>query len=185
MRVMRDGVLAAIAGFIASLVMDVATTAFQASQSAADRARERAVSPGLAYEVAAVKAGGAIGIDLSDRARRIAGSAFHFALGIGWAPLYPLLRRWLRLSAIAAGLGTGLSLFVIVDEGLNPVIGSSAPPRAYPLSTHMRGFVGHLVYGAVLALAVELAWRLIGDAPKGSDGLDRARGVLGKIGPHG
>lgn len=165
MRMMRDGALAAMAGFIASLVMDRATTAFQAQQSPDDRARERAVSPGLAYEVAAEKASGAAGLELSDRARKRAGSAFHFGLGLGWAPLYPVLRRWLGLSATAAGLATGLSLFAIVDEGLNPVIGSSAPPQAYPLSTHMRGLLGHLVYGAVLALAVELAWRLVGDEP--------------------
>lgn len=165
MRLTRDGLLAAIAGFMASVVMDAATTTVQRAQSPADRVRERAVSPGLAYEVAAEKAAGAIGLELSDRARHMTGLAFHFGLGIGWAPLYPLLRRGLGLSALAAGLATGLSLFAIVDEGLNTIIGSSAPPQAYPVSTHVRGLVGHLVYGAALALVVELGWRLIDDEP--------------------
>jgi len=59
----------------------------------------------------------------------------------------------------------GLALFAIVDEGLNPIIGSSAPPQAYPLSTHVRGFAGHLAYGLTLAASVEVASMLLPPAP--------------------
>lgn len=80
-----------------------------------------------------------------------------------------------------AALATGLSLFVIVDEGLNPIIGSSAPPQAYPLSTHLRGLVGHLVYGAVAALVVELAWMVADDESRnGQERVARARRVLSR-----
>ncbi len=30
---------------------------------------------------------------------------------------------------------------------MTPALGFSAPNRAYPLSTHLRGFVAHLVFG--------------------------------------
>lgn len=163
MSLIRDAALAAAGGLGASLVMDRATTLFQAMQPEADRQREQAVSPGVAYEVAAEKAAGAAGIDLREGERRALGSAFHFGLGIGWAPLYPLLRRRLQLPPSLAALGTGLLLFAIVDEGLNTIIGSSAPPQAYPLTTHLRGLAGHLVYGAVVALLVELAWVVLGE----------------------
>lgn len=50
------------------------------------------------------------------------------------------------MPAPQAGILAGLALSAIVDEGLNPIIGSSAPPQAYPLSTHVRGLAGHLAY---------------------------------------
>jgi hypothetical protein len=46
-----------------------------------------------------------------------------------------------------AGLVTGASLSLLINEGLTPLLGFSAPNRAYPLVTHLRGFVAHLVYG--------------------------------------
>lgn len=70
-----------------------------------------------------------------------------------------------RRIAARRGPRYGVSLYAIVDEGLNPVIGSSAP-QAYPLSTHLRGLVGHLVYGAVVALTVEVGFRLLDDEPR-------------------
>jgi uncharacterized membrane protein YagU involved in acid resistance len=66
------------------------------------------------------------------------------------------------MPALPAGIATGLTLFVIVDEGLNPIIGSSAPPQAYPVVSHVRGFVGHLAYGLALAATVEALWLLLG-----------------------
>jgi hypothetical protein len=43
-----------------------------------------------------------------------------------------------------------------VDEGLTPALGLSAPNLDYPLSTHLRGFLGHLAYGAAVAATAEL-----------------------------
>jgi hypothetical protein len=49
-----------------------------------------------------------------------------------------------------------MTLFIVVDEGLTPALGLSAPDRAYPLSTHLRGFLGHLAYGAAVAATAEV-----------------------------
>jgi uncharacterized membrane protein YagU involved in acid resistance len=79
-----------------------------------------------------------------------------YTLGIGGGLLYVLLRRFLRMSPVMAGLLSGMALFVVVDEGLTPALGLSAPNLDYPLSTHLRGFLGHLAYGAAVAATAEL-----------------------------
>ena len=49
---------------------------------------------------------------------------------------------------------------LIVDEMLTPLLGFSAADRAYPVSTHVRGFLAHLAYGAVTAAVIEGWWAL-------------------------
>ena len=58
------------------------------------------------------------------------------------------------------------SLSLVVDEGLTPALGLSASNRAYPLATHLRGFLAHLVWGAAAALAAEATYRLTGTTPR-------------------
>ena len=70
--------------------------------------------------------------------------------------LYVLLRRGVRMNPLLAGLLSGMALFVVVDEGLTPTLGLSAPNLEYPLSTHLRGLIGHLAYGAGVAVTAEL-----------------------------
>ena len=86
--------------------------------------------------------------------------AFHYGLGVGWGPVYTLLRPFTGMNPVLAGLLAGTSLWAIVDEGLTPALGWSAPNRAYPVSTHVRAFVGHLVYGLVAAAGAELLYWL-------------------------
>lgn len=54
---------------------------------------------------------------------------------------------------------------LIVDEGMTPALGFSAPNRAYPLSTHLRGFVAHLAFGVGVAAIPEAGWRLTQRGP--------------------
>ncbi|HEX3630124.1 MAG TPA: DUF1440 domain-containing protein, partial [Candidatus Dormibacteraeota bacterium] len=63
--------------------------------------------------------------------------------------------RVLRVSPPLAALISGMALFVVVDEGLTPTLGLSAPNMEYPLSTHLRGFLGHLAYGAAVGVTAE------------------------------
>jgi hypothetical protein len=44
-------------------------------------------------------------------------------------------------------------------------LGFSAPNRAYPMVTHVRGFVAHLAYGAAVAAVIEAGWCLRGRRP--------------------
>ena len=47
------------------------------------------------------------------------------------------------------------------NEALCPALGLSAPNRCYPASSHVRGFVTHLVYGLALAASAEALYRVI------------------------
>jgi uncharacterized membrane protein YagU involved in acid resistance len=84
---------------------------------------------------------------------------------MAWGPVYGLLRRHGGLRPLGAGLVTGATLSLIVDEGLTPAVGFSAPNRAYPAATHVRGFLAHLVWGVVAALATEAVWRVTRTEP--------------------
>jgi uncharacterized membrane protein YagU involved in acid resistance len=84
---------------------------------------------------------------------------------MAWGPLYCLLRRHGGMRPLGAGLVAGTALSLVVDEGLTPALGLSAPNRAYPAATHVRGFLAHLVWGAAAALAAEAAYRVTGTAP--------------------
>ena len=50
-----------------------------------------------------------------------------------------------------------------------PALGLSAPNRDYPVATHVRGFLAHLVWGAAAALAAEAIYHLTGTAPDRAD----------------
>jgi hypothetical protein len=54
---------------------------------------------------------------------------------------------------------------LIADEGMTPLLGFSAPNKAYPLVTHLRGFVAHLVWGLAVGSTSELAWAVRGRRP--------------------
>lgn len=107
-----------------------------------------------------------LGLHLSDAALDKASLVFHYGLAVTWAPLYPILRRATSLGPVPAGLLTGASMSLLVDEGLTPLLGFSAPNRAYPLATHARGVAVHLVFGMAVAAVTETAWALLRRAPQ-------------------
>lgn len=147
--------MGAAAGYVALGVMDLVTSRLYALAPVADKEREKAVSPGVAYTVAARKTAALVGSSLTESEATLVGSIYHYLMGLGWAPVYILLRRAIRLPAPPAGLITGLGLWAVFDEGLVPALGFSAPNRAYPPSTHLRGFLGHLSYGLTIMTVVE------------------------------
>jgi uncharacterized membrane protein YagU involved in acid resistance len=81
---------------------------------------------------------------------------------VGWVPVYMVLRRRFDMSPFGAGTAAGLSMAVLVDEIGNPLLGFTLVPQKYPLVTHLRGIVGHLVYGLAVAGFVEAGWKLLG-----------------------
>lgn len=108
-------------------------------KSQADRDREDAVRPGPPYRIAAEKTASLLGLDLSGTALDRAALGFHSGLAVSWAPTYALLRRRARLGPVAAGLASGAAMSAIVDEGLTPALGSSAPNSAAPPSRPRTG----------------------------------------------
>jgi len=59
------------------------------------------------------------------------------------------------MTPLGAAVVTGASMSLLVDEALTPAMGFSAPSLDYPASTHVRGFVAHLAFGAIVAAIVE------------------------------
>ncbi len=151
----HDAVATVVAGLGAAWVMNQTTTAFRAHQSEESRRREEEASGEVAYAALVRRAAALVGQDVDpDRAERL-GVSFHYAMGIALVPGYVLLRRGLGLAPLGAGLTLGLSVSLLVDEVANPLVGSAAPPRAYPLVTHLRGLAGHVAYGVAVPVLFE------------------------------
>jgi len=73
-----------------------------------------------------------------------------------------LLRRRAHLGGPLSALLTGAAMSAVADETLTPLLGFSAPNRAYPLATHARGVAAHLVFGAAVGAVSEVLWALTG-----------------------
>ena len=144
-----------IGGYVGTRVMNPVTTKLQELAPEADKEREKAVSPGSPYKIGVQKAADLAGVKLDEKQVEQAASALPYTVGIGGGLLYVILRRGLRMNPLLAALVSAMALFVVVDEGLTPSLGLSAPNLEYPLSTHLRGFLGHLAYGAGVAVTAE------------------------------
>lgn len=79
----------------------------------------------------------------------------HYGLGAAWGPLYCWLRRHGDMPPALAGVVSGTALSLIVDETLNPLLGITPPPGAYPESAHLRGFLTHVAWGLVCGATAE------------------------------
>jgi hypothetical protein len=158
-QLVTDAVIFAAAGYGAARVMGQATTFLYEQQTDEAKQQEEDASYGVAYDVAAKKTAALVGKELTQEQ---AGMAIHYALALGWVPLYMVARRRYGMTPFGAGTASGLSMALLVDEIGNPLLGFTPPPQEYPLVTHLRGIAGHLVYGLAMAVLVEVGWKLTG-----------------------
>jgi uncharacterized membrane protein YagU involved in acid resistance len=126
---------------------------------------EERLRPEPTSRIAARKVTERLGYRLDERQLGLATMVVHYGLGLAWGTVYSLLRRHGRMGPLAAGFTTGTAMSLIMDEVLVPSLGLCPPNRAFPMATHMRGFLNHLAYGAVAALTAETAYRLTGTTP--------------------
>jgi hypothetical protein len=140
----------ALAGYVASRAMDVATTAFYRRQSETSRRREQQLAPGGTLVQLGKQLGRAVGRSLDDEAAGRVGVAVHRSFGVTYGVLAAALTRR-GMTPLAAGLTVGTAAFLLVDEG-------TSLPRlpAYPLVSHARGVVGHATLGLVLGLLLRV-----------------------------
>jgi uncharacterized membrane protein YagU involved in acid resistance len=160
-----DIAIGVLAGLVATKVTDWAQTALYDATPAQVREKEERVRPGPPAEIAAEDMANRLGVRMDEKTRGRAGNVVHYALGAVWGPVYGQLRRNTRMSAPGAAFVSGATMSLMIDEGLTPALGYSAPNRDYPVLTHVRGFAGHLVFGAVNAAVAEALYRLV-DARK-------------------
>jgi len=148
----------AAAGYLAGKVMDQATTWFYGRQSEASKRREQELLPEGAPLASARKLAGLIGAEPSDRQAGAIAQALHQSLGQGYGVAAAALTRR-GVPPLAAGLGTGMAGFLLVDELANSLF-FTPPPQAYPVESHLRGVVGHLTLGAAMGILLAAAKRL-------------------------
>ena len=168
-----------LAGLVATKVTGLAQEALARPMPEGVKEHERRLRPEPTSRVAARKIAEGLGHRPEGRRLELATLAVHYGVGLAWGPVYSLLRRHARMRPLPAGLVTGAAMSLLVDEALTPALGFSAPNRAFPAITHVRGFLVHLVYGAAAALTAETIYRLTRTVPRsgreqGGDGL-RAR----------
>jgi hypothetical protein len=163
--VLTDLALAPVAGYVATKAMEPVGSWLYERESQGSREREQAVRPGPPYRIVAQKTAALLGLDLSEAALEKAALVFHYGLAISWSPTYALLRRRTGLGPVAAGLASGVAMSAVVDEGLTPALGLSAPNRAYPFAAHARGVASHLAFGLAVAAVTETAWMILRRRP--------------------
>lgn len=154
---LTDAVRGAVAGVAATWVMGKVTTfLYEREDERAREAEDRARGGKTAYGVAAEKAAGLAGRELSDEERKKAGAAVHWALGASAGAVYGMMRD--RAPGTDAGAGTlfGVAFWLAVDEGANAALGLTPGPRAFPWQAHARGLAGHLALGAATDLSLRL-----------------------------
>lgn len=154
--VASDIVKGAVAGAAATWLMGQATGwMYEREDTEARRREEEARGDRTAYETAAEKAAGMTGVELSKEQRSQAGLAIHWATGIGAGIVYALLRHRAPAVTAANGLAFGTGFYLVVDEVLNPLLGLTPGPQAFPWQAHARGLGGHLAFGATTELVLE------------------------------
>lgn len=153
-----------VSGFIGTKVMEPVTTKMLELEPERDRRREKEIQPKAAYVVAAERAAVLFGRRLEEKAAQRLGTYLHYGLGASWGLIYVIARALTGWNPVALGLGIGLVMFALVDEALNTALGFAAAPQRFPLWTHARGLVGHLVYGGAVALVAELLMGAVGIA---------------------
>lgn len=149
-----------VGGFVGTKVMEPVQMTLYEWEPEQARKHEERVRPGPPFQIAAQKMSEGLGLNLHDSQRQTLGMALHYGLGMAWGPVYTLVARRSGTHPLLAGLLTGAAMSILADEFMTPAMGASAPNREYPLVTHLRGFVGHLVFGVSVAATAELLYRL-------------------------
>jgi hypothetical protein len=159
---MNNALKGAIAGAIGVWVMDrLDWFAFDHEDAQARRRTEEVRPAGLdPAHVAASKAANMMGTELHPAQPHPAGVAIHYALGIGPGAIYGALRNRLPVKSQSQdflyGIGLGLGLFLVQDEGLNQFMGLSGKQKDYPWQAHARGLAAHLTLGLVANAVLNL-----------------------------
>jgi hypothetical protein len=161
-RIVITLIAGAAAGAAATWVMGKVTTWLYDNESIGARQLEDAARGGTtAYGAAAAKLAEASGVEITAEQRDTAGAGLHWALGVAGGAGYALARkRWPEVAAMY-GVAFGLGFFLVFDELLNPVLGLTPGPAAFPWQAHARGLAGHLAYGVANNVVLDVVDRVM------------------------
>jgi uncharacterized membrane protein YagU involved in acid resistance len=153
-----DALRGAIAGAAATWLMDQVTTAQLEAQSEETTRREQAAQPNGKSSVANLvdRIETRFGLVLDDQQRAAAAQAVHYGLGIVPGAAYAVLRPRVPLVGSGRGVGYGIALWASNDVYAHAALGLSGPVDAYPMKTHRRGLIGHVVLGGATDTVIAL-----------------------------
>ena len=157
-KIWRGILVGLIAGLAASWTMDRFQEVWIAVSSPDDSKKEEdetdpSEDGGKSQDNATVKAASAIfeGLfehKLTKAEKKIAGPAVHYAVGATSGIVYGIASEFLPEVSMGFGLPYGTVFWLVVDEGVVPLLRLAKPPTAYPASTHIYALASHLVFGA-------------------------------------
>jgi hypothetical protein len=155
----------ALAGTMASWVMDRVQGPILSAGSEEAKARERAAAGDeepATVRVAAALARAAGRPLQGERERRLGGQVVHYATGAAFGSLFAVLVPRGRAPALLAGAAFGALVWLVNDETIVPLLGFAKGPRAYPPSTHAKALAAHLVYGVTTGTSLGALERVLG-----------------------
>lgn len=85
---------------------------------------------------------------LTSDEKKIAGPVVHYAVGAAGGLVYGLAAELAPEITEGVGLPYGAAFWLVVDEGMVPLLGFAKRPGEYPLSSHAYALASHLVFGA-------------------------------------
>jgi hypothetical protein len=91
---------------------------------------------------------GVFGHKLTPDEKKIAGPAVHYVVGATGGLVYGVAAELGPEITDGVGLPYGAAFWLVVDEGLVPLLGFAKGPTEYPLSAHVYALASHLVFGA-------------------------------------
>jgi hypothetical protein len=142
---MESAVVGAAAGLAASWVMAEFHGAWKAASGEAQNADE----PNTVKAAGAV-AEASVGEPVPDKYREPAGTAVHYGFGALLGAVYGAAVEVRPETSAGFGTAYGAAVSLVADEMAMPALGFTPPAPEVAASTHLRGFVSHLVFGAAL-----------------------------------
>jgi hypothetical protein len=165
--VLKGALAGLIAGLVASWAMDRFQDVWVSFSSGADSRKESKSSDNKSdpsnlsneqsndeseddatVKTASTLSEGLFGHQLTPDEKKIAGPAVHYAVGAAGGLVYGIAAELASEVTAGVGLPYGAAFWLVVDEGLVPLLGLAKGPGEYPLSAHAYALASHLVFGA-------------------------------------
>lgn len=140
-----------MAGVVGVWALDKVSTYMYAHGSDELRQRERTARPNRASTSMAFaeKISDNLHINPDEDQLTRASMVIHYMLDIAPGAVYSML--WHRSNIVGSTYGAayGLMLFLVMDEAVNAMFGTTDVPQKFPKQAHVRGLASHLALGTV------------------------------------
>lgn len=147
-----------LAGVSATFFMEYASSFLYGRQSEETRSREENLRTEMPTTALVRKTAGVVGQAVREERAESLGMAVHYLFGGFGGPAAVLLSER-GLGPVKAGLAVGAAMEVGADQGMNTVLGLTAPTWRFPLVTQARAIAAHAVYGTALGLLLSAGRR--------------------------